>query len=77
MSTKLNGSKDCYVSLTIQWNMSFVYTLLNDQTGLFQTIQFCINIQFFVYTRLNVSKFGNRSRGWPEVSLVDSYYAKM
>ena len=35
MSTKLNGSKYCYVPLTIQLKISHV---LNDQTVLFQTI---------------------------------------
>ena len=41
-STKLNSSKYSNVSLTIQ-HQSFVYTQLNDQTVLFQTIQFCIS----------------------------------
>ena len=31
----------------------FVYTQLNDQTVLFQIIQFSISTQFFVYTQLN------------------------
>ena len=45
--TKLNGSKYCYASLTIQSNIShFVYTQLNDQTVLFQTIQFNMSTQF-------------------------------
>ena len=35
--TQLIGSKYCYVSLTIQLNISY-YTQLNDQTVLFQTI---------------------------------------
>ena len=39
-STKLNGSKYCYVSLTIQLNISDLFTQLNDQTILFLTIQF-------------------------------------
>ena len=39
-STKLNGSKYCYVSLTIQLNISHLFTQLNDQTVLFQTIKF-------------------------------------
>ena len=30
--------------------MSFAYTQLNDQTILFQTIQFSISIHFFLYT---------------------------
>ena len=30
------------------------YVILDDQTVLFQTIQFCISTQFFVYTQLNV-----------------------
>ena len=32
----------------------FVYTQLNFQSVLFQTIQFSIDTQFFVYTQLNV-----------------------
>ena len=52
-STKLNGFKYCYVSLTIQLNMShFFYTQLNDQTVLFQAIQFSIS-HLFVHN-LNV-----------------------
>ena len=39
-TTKLNGSKYRYVSLT------FIYTQLNVETVLFQTIQFSISIQF-------------------------------
>ena len=39
--TQLNGSKYCYISLT--W---IVYTQLNDQTILFQAIQFNINHLF-------------------------------
>ncbi len=35
-------------------HQSFVYSQLNDQTVLFQTIQFSISTQFFVYTQLNV-----------------------
>ena len=41
-STKLNGSKYCYVLLMIQFNISH----LNDQTVLFQTIQFSISHLF-------------------------------
>ena len=54
MSTKLDGSKYSYVSLTIQLNLSFIYTQLNVKTVLFQTIQFSISTQFFVCTQLNV-----------------------
>ena len=44
---KLNGSKYCYVSLTIQLKIkSFVYTMFNYQTVLFQTIQFSISPLF-------------------------------
>ena len=40
-STKLNGSKYCYVSLTMQLlHQLFVYTQLNNQTVLFLIIQF-------------------------------------
>ena len=46
MWIKLNGSKYCYVSLTIQSvSQSFVYTQLNVTTVLFQTIQFSISAQ--------------------------------
>ena len=38
--SKLNGSKYCYVSVTIQLNISHLFTQLNKQTVLFQTIQF-------------------------------------
>ena len=44
-STKLDSSKYCYVSLTIK-HQSFVYTQLNDQTVLFQTIQFSVSHLF-------------------------------
>ena len=47
MSTKLNGPKYGYVSQTIQSNTSHLFTQLNDQTVLFQTIQFNISTQFF------------------------------
>ena len=54
MSTKLNGSKYCYVSITIQYQ-SFVYTQLNDQTVPFQSIQFnkiiCLNVQELYLTQ--------------------------
>ena len=40
--TQLSGSKYCYVSLTIKQHL-FVYSPLNDQTVLFQTIQFYIS----------------------------------
>ena len=50
MSTKLNSSKYCYASLTIQ--SSFVYTQLNDLTVLFQTIQLSISTQFKCQTVL-------------------------
>ncbi len=53
MSMKLNSSKYCYVSLTIQFKyQSFVYTQLNDQTFLFQAIQFSISTQFKCQTVL-------------------------
>ena len=43
---KLNGSKYCYVSLKSIKHQSFVYKHLNDQTVLFQTIQFSISHLF-------------------------------
>ena len=46
-TSKLNGSKYCYVTLTIQLNIKlFVYKQLNDQTVLFQVIQLSINHLF-------------------------------
>ena len=45
-STKLNGSKYCYVSLTIQLNISHLFT--HNQTVLFQIVQFILS---FVYTQ--------------------------
>ena len=40
-STKLDGSKYCYISLTILLNINYiVYTQLNVESVLFQTIQF-------------------------------------
>ena len=53
ISTELNCSKYCYVSLTIQLkHQSFFHTQLNDQTALFQTIQFGISKQFKFQTIL-------------------------
>ena len=43
--TQLNGFKYCYVSLTIQLNISY-YTHLNNQTVLFLAIQFSISYLF-------------------------------
>ena len=49
---KFNSSKYCYVSLTIQ---SFIYTQLNDQTLLFQTIQISTSHMFAL--SINVRRF--------------------
>ena len=54
-STKLTGSPNCYVLLTIQLNHSFVYTQLNDQTALFLKTQFSISHSFLL--GLNVEHF--------------------
>ena len=54
-STKLNGSKYCQISLTIQLSISHLFTQLNDQTFLFQTIQFSMN-HLFAHS-LNVKQF--------------------
>ena len=43
---QLNSYKYCYVSLTIQSNISLLFTQLNDQTLLFLTIYFCTNHLF-------------------------------
>ena len=40
---QLNGSKYCYMPLTIQLNLSHLFIQLNDQTLLFSTIQFSIS----------------------------------
>ena len=52
-STKLNGSKYCNVSLTIQLNISH-YKWLNNQTVLFQTIHFSTSHLFVL--RLDVKQ---------------------
>ena len=51
----LNGIKYCYVSLTIQLNICYLFTQSNDQTVLFLTIQFSIN-HLFAHG-LNVKQF--------------------
>ena len=43
---QLTGSKYCYVSLTIQVEISHLFTQLNDQIVLFLTIQFNISHLF-------------------------------
>ena len=53
-STKLNGSKYCYISQTIQLNITDLFTH-NDKTILFLTIQF--NISHLFALSLNVKKF--------------------
>ena len=53
--------KYCYVSLTIQLDISHFFTQLNDQTVLFQTIQFSMSFvctQFKCPTVLFDSKIG-------------------
>ena len=56
MSTYLNGSKNCYVSPTIQLNICHLLThKLNDQIDQFLTIQFNIS-NLFVYG-LNAKQF--------------------
>ena len=52
--TQLNGSKCCYIALTIQLN-SCLFIQLNGQAVLFVTIQFSISY-LFVYS-LNVNQF--------------------
>ena len=54
--TNLNSSKYCYVSFANSIkHQSYVYTQFNDQTGLFQTIQFSISHLFAL--SLNVKQF--------------------
>ena len=55
LSTKLNGSKYCYVSVTIQLNISHLFTQLNDLTVQFQSIRFWIS-HLFAHS-LNVKQF--------------------
>ena len=50
--TQLNGSKYCYVSITIQLNISHLFIQLNVKIVLFQTIQFSISTQFKCQTVL-------------------------
>ena len=52
---QLDGFKYCYKSLIIQLNISHLFTQLNDQTVLFQTIQFRIS-HLFAHS-LNVKLF--------------------
>ena len=56
MSKKLNGSKYCYVSLTIQLNISRLFThSLQIKNLYFQ--QFSLAwAQFIAYTQLNIKK---------------------
>ena len=52
-SKKLNSSKYCYVSLTIQLNISHLFThCQRSKTFLFQTIQFSISTKFKCQTVL-------------------------
>ena len=53
--THLNCSKYCYVSLTIHSNFSYLFTQLNNQIVVFQTIQYSINHLFAL--SLNVKQF--------------------
>ena len=50
-STKLNGSRYCYVSPTIQLNIIHLFTQLNDLTDISKTIQF--SISYLIVLRLN------------------------
>ena len=53
--TQLNGSKYCYVSRTIQLNISHLFTRLNNQTVLFEKNQFSISHLFAL--SLNIKLF--------------------
>ena len=53
--TQLNDSKYYYVSPTIRLNISHLFTQLNDQAVLFQTIQFSVSHSFEL--SLNVKQF--------------------
>ena len=52
---QFNDSKYCNVSLTIQWNISLVFTHLNSQIVLFLIIQ--SNISHLFAHSLNVKQF--------------------
>ena len=54
-STKLNSYKYCYLSLTIQLNISHLFAQVKCKTVLFLTIQFSI-IHLFTFS-LNVRQF--------------------
>ena len=54
-STKLNSSKYCNVSLTIQLNINHLFIQLNDQRVLFLTIQFSMSHLFALSS--NVKQF--------------------
>ena len=53
--TQSNGSNYCFISLTNQLNISHLFTQLNDQTVLFQTVQF--NTSHLFEFSLNVKQF--------------------
>ena len=58
ISTKLNGSKYCYLSLTFQLDISHLFTQLNDQTVLFRIIQLSLSTVFCLHTvKCKRSKF--------------------
>ena len=63
-STKLNSFKYCYVSLTIQLNVSQLFKQFNDQVVRFLTIQFSFSSQFFAVS-LNVKQFFLIHRYYP------------
>ena len=59
-STKLDIFKYCYVSLTIQLRINHVSIQLNDQTAIFQIIQFSMSNLFAL--SLNVKQFYLKNR---------------
>ena len=61
-STKLNGSKYCYVSLTIQLSISHLFTQLNIQTVLF--VNSWNFKQLYLTHRKNLIRCYHTSPGW-------------
>ena len=61
MSTKFNGSNYSYVSQTIQLNTSHLFTQLDVNTVLFQTLQFSLNTFFSLHAVKSKTVYFNYS----------------
>ena len=70
--TQLNGFKYCYVRVTLQFNLSHLFTELSDQIVLFLTIQFSrshlvalsLNVKQFYLTYRTLSGATNSGQSW-------------